>query len=275
MDMNDRIIIRDLEVYAHHGVYPEENKLGQKFLVSAQLFTDFSEAAETDDLSLSVDYGSVCKTISCFMQENTFRLIEAAAQELALRLLTDYPLLSGVSVEIKKPWAPIGLPLETVSAALERHWHTAYIALGSNMGDKHQYISNAVEALNNTKGCIVEKVSELIVTAPYGKVDQDDFLNGVLRLKTCLSPHRLLEQLHRIENSADRLRTVHWGPRTLDLDIIFYDNVIIDEENLHIPHIDMHNRAFVLQPLAQIAPYVRHPVLNMTVQQLLDRLKRQ
>ena len=272
MDMKDRIIIRDLEVYAHHGVYTEENKLGQKFLVCAELFTDFSKAAEKDDLSLSVDYGSVCKTISRFMQENTFKLIEAAAEELVFRLLTDYPLLSGVSVEIKKPWAPIGLPLDTVSAALERHWHTAYIALGSNMGDRHEYITNAIEALGNTKGCIVEKVSDLIITAPYGKIDQDDFLNGVLRLKTCLAPHKLLEQLHRIEISAERLRTVHWGPRTLDLDIIFYDNVIIDDEDLHIPHIDMHNRAFVLQPLAQIAPYIRHPVLNMTVQQLLECL---
>ena len=105
-----------------------------------------------------------------------------------------------------------------------------------------------------------------------GNTEQDDFLNGMIELRTYLEPLQLLEKLNEIENNSGRVRTVHWGPRTLDLDIILFDNVIIDSEKLTIPHYDMHNRRFVLQPLAQIAPYVRHPILKKTASELLREL---
>lgn len=271
--MNDIIKIQNLEVFANHGVFAEENKLGQKFLVSAELHTDFSRAAAKDDISLSTNYGEVCRSIDNYMKNHTFKLIETAAQGLAEEILNNYPLISGVRVEIKKPWAPVGLPLDTVAVSTECQWHTAYIALGSNMGNKEKYIKDAVSGLSETKGCIVEQVSELIVTKPYGGVGQDDFLNGVLRLKTYLSPTALLKCLHELENKANRIRKIHWGPRTLDLDILLYDSEIIDSEILHIPHIDMQNRTFVLEPLVSISPFVRHPILNKTAEQLLYELK--
>lgn len=271
--MYDTITIKNLEVFAHHGVYPEENKLGQKFLVTAELYTDFSNATENDDINMSVDYGEISHKITEFVQNNTYKLIETLAEKLAEMLLETYDLLNGVQIEIKKPWAPIGLPLEYPSVKLKRFWHTAYIAFGSNMGDKEQYINTAIGTLKNSKGCIVEKVSDIISTKPYGGVEQEDFLNGVLCLKTYLSPNNLLKLLNKIEKDANRVREIHWGPRTLDLDIILYDNEIIDTEDLHIPHIDMQNRDFVLGPLYQIAPYVRHPILNKTVYQLLCDLK--
>ena len=83
----------------------------------------------------------------------------------------------------------------------------------------------------------------------------------------------LLDRLHDLEKAADRKRIIHWGPRTLDLDILFYDNEIIDTEDLHIPHIDMENRDFVLKPMVEIAPYYRHPILNQTMEQLLNKLE--
>ena len=121
----------------------------------------------------------------------------------------------------KKPWAPVKLPLKTVSVEIERGWHTAYIALGSNMGDRESYLNDAVTALDAVRGCSVKKVSRFIETPPYGVTDQDDFLNGCLELRTLLPPDELLEELHRIEKQAGRERILRWGPRTLDLDIIF------------------------------------------------------
>lgn len=126
--------------------------------------------------------------------------------------------------------------------------------------------------LRDMKEIVVEKVSGYLVTEPYGGVEQDEFLNGVLRVRTLLSPEDLLDRLHILEQAADRKRIVHWGPRTLDLDILFYDNEIIDTEELHVPHIDMENRDFVLKPMVEIAPYFRHPVLNQTMSQLLKKL---
>ena len=141
------------------------------------------------------------------------------------------------------------------------------------MGDKKKYLDNAIQGLRDMKEIVVEKVSGYLVTEPYGGVEQDEFLNGVLRVRTLLSPEDLLDRLHILEQAADRKRIVHWGPRTLDLDILFYDNEIIDTEELHVPHIDMENRDFVLKPMVEIAPYFRHPVLNQTMSQLLKKLE--
>lgn len=268
----DIIHIKDLEVFANHGVYPEENVLGQKFVISADLYVDTREAGKTDDLTKSVNYGEVSHTIAAYLKEHTWKLIEAAAENLAYKLLAEYSLLKGLRLEIKKPWAPVGLPLNTVSVEITRFWHKAYIALGSNMGDKRAYLDAAVKALEKADDCRVKRVSAWLETEPYGVTEQDPFLNGVLEMETILSPEELLEKLHEIEAGAHRERTLRWGPRTLDLDILLYDDLVMDTADLHIPHIDMHNRYFVLEPLAQIAPWVRHPVFNKTIAQLRGEL---
>lgn len=268
----DIIKIQDLEVFANHGVFPEENVLGQKFLVSADLYVSTRTAGRKDDLSASVNYGEVSSFIDTYLRQHTFKLLECAAENLAERLLLDYPLIRKIRLEIKKPWAPVRLPLKTVGVEIERGWHTAYIALGSNMGNREKYLNQAVKSLDKTSGCKVTRVSDFIETAPYGVTDQDDFLNGCLELETLLYPGELLDELHRIEKEAGRERIRHWGPRTLDLDIIFYDNLVIEENNLCIPHIDMQRREFVLKPLVQIAPYKRHPVYGKTVSEMLREL---
>lgn len=116
----DQIRIVDLEVFANHGVYPEENALGQKFLVSVTLHADLSRACETDRLEYSVNYGEVCHLCDRVMRENTFDLIERTAQAIADAVLSAYPSVERVDVELKKPWAPIGLPLSYVSVAISR-----------------------------------------------------------------------------------------------------------------------------------------------------------
>lgn len=269
----DQIHIKNLEVYAHHGVFPEENALGQRFVISASLFTDTWAAGQTDELSHSIHYGEVSQRMKRYMETHTHKLLERVVQGLAEDLLETYPLLQKVRLELKKPWAPVGLPLETVSVEIERGWHTAYIALGSNLGDKEGYLNLAVQELRETRGCQVEAVSSYLRTEPYGYVEQDEFLNGCLRLRTWLPPLQLLSRLHEIEQKANRVREIHWGPRTLDLDIIFYDKEVIDLPELTVPHRDMQRRDFVLFPLEEIAPWARHPVFGKTVSELAGELR--
>lgn len=270
--MKDQIIIKDLEVFANHGVFPEEQSLGQKFVVSAILDTDTRRAGKTDDFTASIDYGAVCRTITHFLTAHTYKLLERAAECLAEELLLHTPGLSSLLLEIKKPWAPVGMPLKTVSVTIKRGWHTVYLGLGSNLGDKKTYLEKAIRALNETASCQVEAVSDFLDTRPYGVTDQDDFVNACLKLCTLLTPRELLGELRRIEQDAGRERTLRWGPRTLDLDILFYDDLILGDNDLCIPHVDLANREFVLRPLCQIAPYLHHPVTGKTVWEMLNAL---
>ena len=269
----DQIRINNLEVYCNHGVFPEENKLGQKFVVSCVMYVDTRKAGLTDDLDASVHYGLVSHLLKKEMEENTFMLIERLAEHLAEKVLTYDDKIKKVDIEIKKPWAPIGLPVEYVSVKITRMWHEAFVAFGSNMGNKKEYLENAIEGLKNSKGCKVDKVSSIIETEPYGGVEQDVFLNGALKLRTLLTPEELLDRLHELEQEANRERLIHWGPRTLDLDILLYDNLVMESDELCIPHVDMQNRDFVLRPMAEIAPYKRHPVYGKTMKEMYAELE--
>mgnify|MGYP000807475423 FL=1 len=147
----DVIKIRDLEIYGHHGVMKEENVLGQKFLVSLALYTDTRAAGESDDLADSVNYAEVSYLVKEQMEKETYRLIEAAAEQLAKKILLKFSLVKKVEVEIKKPWAPILLPLDTVSVSITRGWETAYLSIGSNMGDRKAYLEAAIEELKKVE----------------------------------------------------------------------------------------------------------------------------
>ncbi|MBI5724555.1 MAG: 2-amino-4-hydroxy-6-hydroxymethyldihydropteridine diphosphokinase [Planctomycetes bacterium] len=151
-----------------------------------------------------------------------------------------------------------------------------YIALGSNRGDRRRYLQGAMQVLNVRTGTKVLKISDLIETQPVGgPPGQEPFLNGAAEIQTTLSPADLLDALHMVEFAMGRERAdeVRWGPRTCDLDILLMGRLVLNTENLVIPHPRMHERLFVLQPLAQIAPDAYHPVLKKTVSQMLAELQ--
>ncbi len=130
--------------------------------------------------------------------------------------------------------------------------HTSYIGIGSNMGDREEYIRRSLQLLEDDKNIIIGNCSPIYETLPYGDVPQDDFLNMVVQVRTSLLPEELLEVTQGIEQKLERKRTIRWGPRTIDLDILLFDDKIIKLENLMIPHPELTKRLFVIKPLRNI-----------------------
>jgi 2-amino-4-hydroxy-6-hydroxymethyldihydropteridine diphosphokinase len=145
------------------------------------------------------------------------------------------------------------------------------IGLGSNMGDREACLREAIDRLRPLVSC--EALSDIFETEPVGGVEQGWFLNMALRGATGLAPAALLSALQTIEDAMGRKRLTDKGPRIIDVDILLYSSTILNTEKLTVPHPELHHRAFVLVPLAQIAPDWLHPVLHKTVQQLSDELQ--
>lgn len=144
----------------------------------------------------------------------------------------------------------------------------AYLLLGSNEGNRIDWLNKAMAALEQTVGSIVSK-SSLYETAAWGKEDQPDFLNMALCIETQLSPQQLLQSILQTEIQLGRHRTVKWGQRTIDIDILFYGNEVIDTPDLKVPHPYIQERRFALVPMNEIAPQFVHPVLQKTIARLL------
>lgn len=152
---------------------------------------------------------------------------------------------------------------------------TAYIALGSNLGDREKNLDGALRMLGETEGISVTRTSSFIETDPVGYTDQPDFLNAVTEIATTLPPHALLARCNAIEQALHRKRLIHWGPRTIDLDIILYGDLVMEDQTLTIPHPRMEEREFVLRPLCEIAPQAVDPRTGMTAKALYARCLRQ
>lgn len=147
----------------------------------------------------------------------------------------------------------------------------AYIALGSNLGDKEKNLRRALLLLTQ-QGVEVVRVSSFLSTEPYGVTDQPQFLNAVACVRTSLAPLALLDVLLATELAMGRVRLRHWGERNIDLDLLLYEDVVLDTPRLRLPHPDMQNRDFVLLPLAEIAPELKHPTLQKTIYELKENL---
>ena len=269
----DKIEIKNIKIYAYHGVLESEKRDGQYFYISLTLDLDLKRAGTSDKLSHTVNYAELTDLVQDTFLETNYDTIEASAESVVEAVLSSYQLIKTVTVKVSKPNAPIDADFEDVAVVITRSRHRVFLGLGSNLGDRQKYLDTAIEELGKDMSVSVKKVSSFIETEPYGPVEQPDFLNGVVEIETTLEPEELLLIIHDIEQEAGRERIIHWGPRTLDIDILLFDDMVINTETLTIPHPEMHKREFVLKPLSEIAPYIVHPLFMKTTVQILDELK--
>ncbi len=242
-------------------------------MVSLELIVDTKEAGKTGDLTKSVHYGLVAQDVERVFLEKSIDLIETCAENIAEMVLKKYELVKEVKVTVKKPWAPLQMHFENVAIEISRKWHKVYLSLGSNMGDKRENLLEAIKRVGELENTEVVKSSTILETEPFGYIEQDNFLNACLEVKTLLTPQEFLSSILKIELDMGRVREIKWGPRVIDIDILFYDAEIIQEDNLAVPHPWICEREFVLEPLSEIAPNYVHPLERKTIMMLARKLK--
>jgi len=254
----DKIILKGMRFYGRHGCLAAELELGQWFEVDLELTLDLAPAGKSDDLSDTLNYAELYALVKAAVEGPSFALIEALADRLA-GFGFAWPQVERVKVLLKKPQAPLGGPLDYAAVEIERDRkdfesvHQVWLSLGSNLGDRYENLLGGASYLLD-QGLELLNNSGVYETAPVGYTDQPDFYNMALHLSTVLDPLELLKLCQQAEFEHKRERTVRWGPRTLDVDILLYDRVELDLPELTLPHPRMAERAFVLGPLGEMDP---------------------
>jgi len=267
----DNIYIKDLEIFAYHGVFDNEKLNGQFFLISVKFYLSLQKAGISDNLDDTFNYAELIQELENKFTEKKYNLLEACAEELAKHFLCKYSKCQKIKISIRKKNVPITQKVKELGISITRSKHLVYLGLGSNLGNKEDNLKRAIKALESLAE--VEKISSFYITEPVGYKEQDNFLNAAVKIKTLLNPYDLLEQIMRIEKSLKRERTIKWGPRTIDIDILFYDNLVMNEDFLTIPHKESHKRLFVLDPLSEIGGNLIHPTLGLSILELRKKLK--
>jgi dihydroneopterin aldolase/2-amino-4-hydroxy-6-hydroxymethyldihydropteridine diphosphokinase len=241
------------------GVLPHERTLAQPVRIDLDLHVDLRDAGRTDDLSDTADYGDVAERVASVVRESKDALLERLADRIA-EMVVAIDRVEAVDVTVTKLRPPIPEQLDSTAVHIHRSrgdydavlrvQHVAIIALGSSLGDRDGYLRLAVSSFDD-----VQRISQVFETDPIGGPEgQGAYLNMVVAVHTTLDPYALLRRCRQIEATAYRQRVVHWGPRTLDLDLLFYDDVHIDDPLLTVPHPRLAERRFVLAPLQEVAP---------------------
>lgn len=255
----DRILVDDLRVMCVIGALPHEREAAQPLRVDIAVGVDLHDAGRSDELDDTVHYGRVAEQVAAMAAESKFVLLERFAAEVADIVLA-FDRVEQVDVTVTKLRPPVATHIAATAVQLSRvraeatstplRTHTAIVALGSNLGDRESFLRLAVAELGN-----VTAVSSVYETDPIGGPDaQGAYLNMVAVVDTPLDPFAFLRRCRRIEALALRQRVVRWGPRTLDVDVLFFDDMQIDSPELIVPHPRINERRFVLAPLAEVAP---------------------
>jgi dihydroneopterin aldolase/2-amino-4-hydroxy-6-hydroxymethyldihydropteridine diphosphokinase len=269
----DQINVQGIEFFAYHGVLDSEKQQGQFFRVDCTFSFDTSTCH--DDLTRTINYGDLAQDVVQFSQKNRYNLIETLANELAQHLLLQYQCMEEITITIHKPHAPIPVHFTNVTTTVTRGWKTCYLGIGSNLGNRKENLDLVRLEIAKENRMIELAASSYIETEPYGVTDQPRFLNAAIKVKTIFTPSQLLMFCHKVEHLAGRVKTRHWGERTLDVDILLYSNEVIFTSELKIPHPELHLRSFVLKPLCEIEPYLIHPIKKLEIQTLLKNVNEQ
>lgn len=255
----DRILIDDLRVLTVIGALPHEREAAQPLRIDLEIGLDLRDAGRSDELDDTVHYGLVAERITDLAADVKHILLERFAADVA-DLVLGFDRVEQVDVTVTKLRPPIPTAVGTTGVRLLRtraeaqvpplRRHEAIVALGSNLGDREGYLRYAIGELGN-----VVAMSHVFETEPIGGPDaQGAYLNMVVKVETSLDPYAFIRRCQRIEAGAMRQRVLHWGPRTLDVDLLFFDEVTIDGPELTVPHPRINERRFVLTPLAEVAP---------------------
>lgn len=253
--MTDTVRVRNAQVYAYHGVKPEEATLGQRFYIDIDCTVDNGAAAQDDDYAQAICYGTLCDLAARIAGSERYELIETLADRLASAILGQFGRVQHVSVTVRKPSAPIPHPIDYVEVVCRKPRRAAVtLSLGSNMGDGRLNIARAVEELWRLPDFELLAVSSYYETAPWGKLDQPAFVNACASGTTSREPAALIRAFKQIEMAIGRRPGERWGPRLIDIDLLTYDDVEINRPDAMVPHPHMLERPFVLVPLFEIAP---------------------
>jgi len=252
----DHIYINGLRLMALVGVLPHERESLQPVQVDIDLEVDLSESGITDNLDDTANYGAISSAVAEVVRTSKDFLLERLAARIAERVL-HFEHVEVVNITLTKVRPPVPEDLQSSAVRIVRSRvdmkvparHRAIVALGSNLGDRVAYLRFGLEQLSN-----VVAQSQVFETDPIGGPDnQGPYLNMVAVVDTDLDPYAMLRRLLQIEADAHRVRKVRWGPRTLDLDLLFYDDITLHSEELTVPHPRFSERRFVLEPLSEVA----------------------
>lgn len=252
--MTDQVHVSNLCLHGFHGVHPEEKKLGQKFFVDIDCTVDIAPCAEADDYTKAVCYGALCDLAAEVSDSGQFNLVETLTVRIAEAVLERFPAVTSVTVRVRKPSAPLRVVFDHVGVSVTRQRrYSIGLSLGSNLGDKQANIRTALTLLNAEDNLEIDRVSRFYRTAPWGNTDQDWFLNVCATGWTARPPLSLLKCFKRTEVQVGRVPGERWGPRAIDIDLLYAGDVQMQTPHLTLPHPELFNRAFVLVPLAEIA----------------------
>ncbi len=253
LSKSDCISLKDIHVFSYVGVFSHEKEKGQNFYIDLLLYPGYSRASLSDDLSHTINYAEAADLVAEITRASKRDLIEALAGDIAEAVLRRFANLLAVDVRVHKPEAPVGHKLGDISFSLRRYRRNEVcVALGSNLGDREKILESALASLKKCPEISHLRASKFYETKAWGKEDQADFLNGVVLFETSLNPYALLSLLQKIEEEHGRVRKEKWGPRTLDLDIIFYGNYSSFDDDLRLPHPYCRERDFVTIPLREL-----------------------